>query len=229
MGQADYQDATGHRERMRTRLLNGGGDALLDVDSLEYLLALAIPRKDVKPLARYLLDEFGSYGRVISANNFELARLEGMGPSAVAALRLVQDAALRLLREEFENRPLISSWRAVLDYVRAAMGYMMIENFRVLFINNRNILIRDEVMSEGTVDRAAVYPREILKRALELGATAVALAHNHPSGDITPSREDIDLTVKIETAGRPLGVRVHDHVIVSHGHHVSFRALGLMH
>lgn len=228
MGGADMHDAAGHRERMRARLLNGGGDALLDVDALEYVLALAIPRKDVKPLARHLLSEFGSFSGVISANRFELGRIPGLGQSAIAALKLVQDTAVRLLRQDIEGRPIIGSWHAVLDYVRAAMGHLRIENFRVLYINNRNILIADEVMGEGTVNQSAVYPREVLKRALEVGATAMVLVHNHPSGDITPSREDIDLTVTIQNAARPLGISLHDHVIVTHNQHVSFRGLGLL-
>ena len=210
------------------RLLNGGGKALLDVDVLEYLLALAIPRKDVKPLARLLLDEFGSFAGVITANQHELGRIEGLGQSAIAALKLVQDTALRLLREDVDGRPIIGSWRAVVDYVRATMGHLTIENFRVLYINNRNILIRDELMGEGTVNQSAVYPREVVKRALEVGATGMVLVHNHPSGDITPSREDIDLTVTIQNAARPLGVSVHDHVLVTRSQHVSFRGLGLL-
>jgi len=228
MAPADFQDPAGHRERMRQRLLQGGGDALLDVDALEYLLALAIPRKDTKPLARSLIDEFGSFAGVITASTYELGRMDGLGHAAIAALKLVQDASLRLLREEIENRPLIGSWHAVLDYLRAAMGHLIIEHFRVLYINNRNILIRDEIMGEGTINQSAVYPREVIKRALELGASAMVLVHNHPSGDITPSRDDIDLTVTIQTASRPLGLQVHDHIIVARNQHVSFRALGLI-
>ena len=228
MAEVDFQDPAGHRARMRARLLNGGAQALLDVDVLEYLLALAIPRKDTKPLARRLLDEFGSVAQVISAQVHELERIEGLGAAGISALKLVQDAALRLLRADMEERPLLSSWQAVLDYLRAAMGHQINEAFRVLFINNRNILIRDEVMGEGTINQSAVYPREVIRRALELGAASLVLVHNHPSGDAKPSREDIDITMTIQNAARPLGIALHDHIIIARDQHCSFRTLGLL-
>ncbi len=221
-------DASGHRERLRERLLEGGGDAFLDYELLEYILALAIPRRDTKPLAKRLLAEFGSFPAVLSASPAELARVEGLSAGGAAALKFVEAAALRSLRAAALDRPVLSGWQALTDYLHAAMAHRVTEEFRVIFLNNRNILIRDEAMGSGTVNAAPVYPREIVKRALELGASGVILVHNHPSGDPQPSREDIAMTKAVVEAGRHLGLAVHDHVVVGRSGHASFRALGLL-
>nr|WP_243446234.1 DNA repair protein RadC [Polymorphobacter fuscus] len=213
---------------MRARLLAGGGDAFQDYELLEYLLGLAIPRRDTKPLAKRLLAEFGSLPVVMAATPAELARVEGLGEGAAAAIKFVEAASLRSLRTAALDRPVLSGWQALTDYLHAAMAHRVTEEFRVIFLNNRNVMIRDESMSEGTINQAAVYPREIVKRALELGAAGMVLVHNHPSGDPQPSRDDIVMTKAIIEAGRHLALVVHDHVIVGRGGHVSMRAQGLI-
>jgi len=190
-------DASGHRERLRARLLEGGGDAFLDYELLEYILGLAIPRRDTKPLAKRLLSEFGSFPAVLAASPAELARVEGLSAGGAAAMKFVEAASLRSLRAAALDRPVLSGWQALTDYLHAAMAHRVTEEFRVIFLNNRNILIRDEAMGSGTVNAAPVYPREIVKRALELGASGLILVHNHPSGDPQPSREDIAMTKAI--------------------------------
>ncbi len=220
--------SSGHRERLRERLLEGGGDAFLDYELVEYILGLAIPRRDTKPLAKRLLAEFGSFPALLAASPAELARVEGLGTGAAAALKFVEAAALRSLRTAALDRPVLSGWQALTDYLHAAMAHRMTEEFRVIFLNNRNILMRDEKMGDGTINAAAVYPREVVKRALELAASAVILVHNHPSGDPAPSRDDIQMTKAIVEAGRPLGLSVHDHVVIGRTGHASFRALGLL-
>lgn len=225
----DDEDANiGHRARLRARLLEGGGEAFLDHELLEYILALAIPRRDTKPLAKRLIDEFGSFAEVIAAQPAELSRIDGLGETAIAAIKFVQTAALRSLRAGIVGRPVLASWQAVLDYLHADMAHGLTERFRVLFLNSKNLLIRDEVMSEGTVDTAPVYTREVIKRALELGATALVLVHNHPSGDPKPSRDDIAMTNEIVTAGKALGITVHDHLVIGRHGYASFKALGLL-
>ena len=221
-------DAAGHRARLRARLLDGGGDALLDHELVEYLLALAIPRRDTKPLAKALLREFGGLGGVLTAQPEALARVKGMGETSVAALKIVQAAALRLLRAEAMARPVLSNWQALLDYLRADMAHCLVERVRVLHLNTRNMLVRDELMSEGSIDEAALYAREVIRRAIDLGSAAVILVHNHPSGDPKPSKADIDVTRAIADAGKRLGIAVHDHVIVGTQGHASLRALGLI-
>jgi DNA repair protein RadC len=221
-------DPAGHRGRMRARLLEGGGEAFLDYELLEYVLGLAIPRRDTKPLAKRLLAEFGSFPAILAASPAELARVEGLTEGAVAALKFVEAASLRSLQAAVMNRPVLSGWQALTDYLHAAMAHRVTEEFRVIFLNNRNIMIRDEAMASGTVNAAAVYPREIIKRALELGASAVVLVHNHPSGDPSPSRDDITMTKAIIEAGKHMGVAVHDHVVIGKSGHASFRALGLL-
>ncbi len=221
-------DASGHRERLRERLLEGGGDAFLDYELLEYVLALAIPRRDTKPLAKRLLAEFGSFPAVLAASPAELARVEGLSAGGAAALKFVEAAALRSLRTAALDRPVLSGWQALTDYLHAAMAHRATEEFRVIFLNNRNVLIRDEAMGSGTVNAAPVYPREIVKRALELAASGLILVHNHPSGDPAPSREDIAMTKAVVEAGRHLGLAVHDHVVIGRSGHASFRALGLL-
>ena len=220
-------DAHGHRARLRRRLATGGGDALLDHELIEYLLALAIPRRDTKPLAYALLREFGGIGGVLTADHAALARIDGMGETSIAALKIAQAAAVRLTRTQAAERPVLANWQALLDYLHADMAHHVVERFRVLHLDTRNYLIRDEVMSEGTIDQTAVYVRQVVKRALDLGAAAVILVHNHPSGDPSPSRADIDITRAIAAAGKPLGIAVHDHLIIGAKGHASLRAQGL--
>ena len=220
-------DGTGHRARLRGRLIAGGHEALLDHELVEYLLALAIPRRDTKPLAKQLLHDFGGIGALLTADAGALARA-GLSDGVVGALKIAQASALRLLKAEVLNRPVLSSWQALLDYLHADMAHLGVERVRVLHLNSKNMLIADEVMSQGSVDEAAVYVREVIRRALELGATAIIIVHNHPSGDPQPSRQDIQLTREIVEAGRPLKIQVHDHVIIGAGGHASLRARGLL-
>jgi DNA repair protein RadC len=218
----------GHRARLRQRLLAGGPEALLDHELVEYLLALALPRRDTKPLARKLIRDFGGFGALLSADADAIARVSGLGEGAIAALKIAQAAALGLLKEEIKNRPVLGSWQALLDYLRADMAHQAIERVRVLFLNAKNMLIRDEPMWEGSVDESAVYIREVLKRALALGATAIIIVHNHPSGDPTPSQQDIRLTRDLAEAGRHLRITLHDHVIIGANGHTSLRAMGIV-
>ncbi|EZP52965.1 MULTISPECIES: RadC family protein [unclassified Sphingomonas] len=221
-------DTAGHRERLRQRLLGGGGEALLDHELIEYLLMLAIPRIDTKPIAKALLREFGGIGGLLAADAAALTRVKGVGASAAAAIKIVQAIAVRLLRSETLDRPILSNWQALLDYLRADMAYGGVERFRVLHLNTRNMLIRDEVMSEGSIDQAAVHVREVLRRAMDLGSAAIILVHNHPSGDPAPSRADVAVTRAIADAGAALGVLVHDHIIIGRNSHVSLKAQGLI-
>jgi len=211
-------------------LLEGGGDAFLDYELLEYILGLAIPRRDTKPLAKRLLAEFGSFPAVLAASPAELSRVEGLSAGGAAAMKFVEAASLRSLRAAALDRPVLAGWQALTDYLHAAMAHRVTEEFRVIFLNNRNILIRDEAKGTGTgtVNAAPVYPREIVKRALELGASGLILVHNHPSGDPQPSRDDIAMTKSVIEAGRHLGLSVHDHVVIGRAGHASFRALGLI-
>jgi DNA repair protein RadC len=222
------QDAVGHRARLRARLLGGGSEALQDYELIEYLLALAIPRRDTKPLAKALLREFGGIGGLLSADAEALLRVNGVGETAAAALKIVQASALRLLRNDIVEKPILASWQALVDYLRADMGHMVIERVRVLHLNAKNMLIRDEVISEGSIDQATVHVREVIRRAIDLGSSAIILVHNHPSGDPAPSRADISLTRDIIDAGKRLNVAVHDHVIIGATGHSSMRALGLI-
>lgn len=221
-------DAQGHRARLRERLLVGGGDALLDHELIEYLLALAIPRRDTKPLAKALLREFGGVAGLLTADAEALARVPGMGDTSAAAIKIAHAAALRLLRADSTERPVLANWQALLDYLRADMAHDLIERFRVLHLNSRNMLVRDEVMSEGSIDQAAVHVREVIRRAIDLGSAAIILVHNHPSGDPSPSRADIDVTRQIVDVGKRLNIAVHDHVIVGRNGHTSLRAQGLI-
>ncbi len=226
--QRRQDQGAGHRARLRKRLLDGGGEALLDHEIVEYLLATAIPRRDTKPLAKKLLAEFGGLGGLFAASPGALARVDGVGEGAIAAIKIVQAASVRLLKAPVADQPVLGSWQALLDYLRADMAHGGIERVRVLHLNGRNRLIRDELISEGSIDQAAVHVREVIKRAIELGSAAIILVHNHPSGDPTPSRQDIALTREIADAGRGLGIAVHDHVIVGANGHASLRALGLI-
>ncbi|MDH3741417.1 MAG: DNA repair protein RadC [Hyphomicrobiales bacterium] len=218
----------GHRERLRDRFLAGGPDALPDYELLELVLFRAIPRRDLKPLAKDLIREFGSYADVLSADRARLAEVKGLGAAAITEIKIVHAAALRLSQANVLNRTALSSWPDLLAYCRAAMAYEKIEQFRILFLDRKNILIADEVQQRGTVDHTPVYPREVVKRALELGASAIILVHNHPSGDPTPSRADIDMTKKIVDAASQLSITVHDHIIVGRKDHASFRNLKLI-
>ena len=218
----------GHRSRLRQRLVEGGADGFLDYELLEYILGLAIPRRDTKPLAKALVAEFGSFANVIAAEPAALARQPGLSEGAVAAIKFVEAAALRSLRAAVIGRPVIGGWDALIGYLHAAQAHGITERFRVIFLNSKNIMIADEVLAEGTVTQAPVYTREVMKRALELGATSIVLVHNHPSGDPKPSCEDVAITREIIDAGRLMDIAVHDHVIIGHSGHASLRALGLI-
>ena len=218
----------GHRKRLRDRFLAAGADALADYELLEMILFGARPRGDMKPLAKQLLRRFGSFPEVIAAPPELLRKIEGVGDAVIAEFKLIQAAASRLMRAEVTRRPVLSSWSAVLDYCRAAQAFADIEQFRILFLDKRNQLIVDEVQQKGTVDHTPVYPREVVKRALELSATAVVLVHNHPSGDPTPSRADIQMTQAIIDVAKPLGIAVHDHIIVGRDGHASLKGLKLI-
>ncbi len=220
--------SSGHRARLRQRLFEGGPDALLDHELVEYLLALAIPRRDTKPLAKLLLREFGGFGELMTADAAAIARIGGISETAVAALKTAHATALRLLKDEIRERPILGSWQALLDYLRADMAHEGIERVRVLFLNTKNVLIRDEPMWEGSVDESAVHIREVMRRALDLKASAIIIAHNHPSGDPSPSQQDIRLTRDLAEAGRHLNVTLHDHIIIGANGHASLRAMGLI-
>jgi DNA repair protein RadC len=218
----------GHRERLRERFREAGSDALADYELLEMVLFRAISRGDTKPLAKTLIAKFGSFSEVISAPEERLKEVSGVGDAVVTELKLVRAASLRLMKGAVINRPVLSSWTAILEYCRAAMAFEDREQFRILFLDKKNQLIADEVQQEGTVDHTPVYTREVMKRALELSASAIILAHNHPSGDPTPSFADIDMTQKIIEAGNKLGITVHDHVIIGRKGHTSFRGSKLI-
>jgi DNA repair protein RadC len=215
--------AEGHRSRMRQKLIEAGPGALLDHELLEMVLFLALPRRDTKPIARALLGRFGSFADAVSAPAQELRGIEGLGEAGVAALRIVQAAALRLALGEVRELPVLDNWQKLLDYLHAALARERVEQFRVLFLDARNRLIADEAQARGTVNHTPVYPREVVKRALELNATAIVLVHNHPSGDPAPSRADIEMTREVGLAAGALGIVLHDHVIIGLGAHVSFR------
>lgn len=225
---AEQPHHVGHRGRLRQRLMAAGPEALPDYELLELVLFAAQPRRDVKPLAKTLLARFGSFAEVISAPPALLAEIDGVGDTVIATLKVVQAAALRLAQGEVMARPVIGSWQKLMAYCRASMAHEATEHFRVLFLNRRNELIADEVQQKGTVDHTPVYPREVVKRALELGATAVIMVHNHPSGDPTPSPADIEMTREVKEAGEKLGIQLHDHVIIGRRGHNSFKTLGLI-
>lgn len=218
----------GHRQRLRERVLAGGTEALPDYELLEFLLFPAKPRSDVKPLAKDLLQRFGTLAAVLSASAESLRAVPGMGEASVAALKAVREAGLRLIRAEIKERPVISSWQKLLDYCTAAAAFAEVEEFHVLFLDRKNALIADERQQRGTIDHTPVYPREVVKRALELGASAFIMVHNHPSGDPTPSRADIEMTREVQKAAVALGLALHDHVVLGRGRHASFRTLGLL-
>jgi DNA repair protein RadC len=217
-----------HRERARERFREIGGENLRDYELLELILFQALPRRDTKPLAKALLDRFGSFSEVLSAPEAQLLEVPGVGDTVVHGLKLMKAAAQRFARDPIRDLALLDSWKSVIDYCKAAMAYEPIEQFRILFLNKRNQLIADEVQQSGTVDHTPVYPREVVKRALQLSATAIVLVHNHPSGDPTPSSADIQMTKQIVDVAKPLGIVVHDHIIVGRNGHASFRGLKLI-
>ena len=227
-GADPIDDRKGHRARLRQRLFTGGGDALLDHELIEYLLAIAIPRADTKMLAKALMREFGGIGGVLTAEPEALARVSGMGDISTAAIKIAHAAAIRLLQSRVSERPVLANWQALLDYLRADMAHHAIERFRVLHLNTKNMLIRDEVMSEGSIDQAAVYVREVIRRAIDLGSASIILVHNHPSGDPAPSRADIEITRTIAEAGKRLGITVHDHIVMGTAGHSSLRGQGMI-
>lgn len=218
----------GHRQRLRQRFRDGGADAVPDYELLEMILFRVYTRGDTKPIAKRLLAAFGNFSEVINAPPQRLLEVEGVGERAVDELKLIRAAASRLVRREITSKPALSSWSSVLDYLRIAQGFDTVEQFRILFLDKKNNLIADEVQGRGTIDHTPVYVREVVKRALELSATALILVHNHPSGDPTPSRADIDMTKLIVEAAKPLGISIHDHIIVGREGHASLRALRLI-
>ncbi len=218
----------GHRRRLRTRLREGGVAALSEYEILEIILFRAFPRGDVKPLAKTLLKRFGSLAEVIAAEPHSLAEVEGIGDRAVEEIALIRAALSAFAKSRTKDRPLLASWDRLIDYCNVAMGYESVENFRVLFLDQKNRLIEDKLVQTGTVDRASVYPREIVKWALRLESKSVILVHNHPSGDPTPSRSDIDLTEKVARSLRTVDIRLHDHLVIARGRYVSLRALDVI-
>ncbi len=224
----DKPHYAGHRKRLRERFLKADSDAMPDYELLELVLFMTRSRGDVKPLAKALLKRFDSFAGVITAEPAHLAEIKGVGETTIGALKTIQAAAVRLIRGEVMDRPVLGNWQALIDYCRASMGHEKTERFRILFLNRKNVLIADEVQQKGTVDHTPVYPREVVKRALELGASALIMVHNHPSGDPTPSKADIEMTREVQAAGEKLGITLHDHVVVSKSGHNSFKAMGLL-
>ena len=216
---------TGHRDRLRERFLKSP-EALPDYEILELLLFMAIPRRDVKPIAKTLIDRFKNINGVLNASLAELSGIEGISENTAIALKTIQAAGLRLLQQNIMSRPILNSWQRLIEYCEAAMANK--EHFRLLFLNKKNEVIADEVQQSGTVDHTPAYPREIMKRALELGATALILVHNHPSGDPTPSDADVQMTKAIQAAAAPFEIVIHDHLIVSRNGTTSFKTLGLI-
>lgn len=217
-----------HRKRLRARFMEGGAAAMPDYEMLELVLFRAIPRQDVKPLARRLLDVFGDFNRVLSAPTARLTEVQGVGDAVVQELKIVEAAAHRLARAKVMNRQVLSSWDALLDYCHTSMAHRETEQFRVLYLDRKNVLIADEEQARGTVDHVPVYPREVVKRALELNASALILVHNHPSGDPTPSESDILMTEQVNEAAQVLGIVLHDHLIIGKSRELSFRASGYL-
>lgn len=217
-----------HRKRLRARFMDGGATAMPDYELLELVLFRAIPRQDVKPLARLLLDTFGDFNRVISAAPTRLTTIKGVGDAVIQELKIVEAAAQRLMRAKVMNRAVLSSWDALVDYCHTAMSHRETEQFRILFLDRKNVVIADEEQAKGTVDHVPVYPREVVKRALELNASALILVHNHPSGDPTPSEADISMTAQIQDAAHVLGITLHDHLIIGKSRELSFRAQGYL-
>lgn len=217
-----------HRKRLRERFMDGGAQALPDYELLELVLFRAIPRRDVKPLARALLDQFGDFNGVMSAPETRLAQVNGIGDAVICELKIIEAAAQRLSRARILRKQVISSWDALLDYCHTTMAHRETEQFRILFLDRKNVLIADEDQARGTVDHVPVYPREVVKRTLELNASALILVHNHPSGDPTPSHADISMTEQINAACQTMGITLHDHLIIGRSRELSFRSEGLL-
>jgi len=213
---------------MRARLITAGPDSVADHELLEMVLFLALPRRDTKPIARSLLDRFGSFAGAVSAAPQALRAIDGLGEAGVAALKTIQAAGIRLVRAEVMNRPVLNNWDRLMEYLTAVLSRERVEQFRVLYLDNKNRLLADEAQSRGTVNHTPVYPREVVKRALELHATALILVHNHPSGDPTPSADDISMTKQVREAAAALSIALHDHVIIGNGRWLSFRADGIL-
>jgi len=228
MSDEDPPHYHGHRDRLRARFMEVGGDALPDYELLELVLFRSIPRRDVKPLAKELVKRFGTFAEVLAAAPSRLMETDGVSERVVTDLKIVEASARRLAKGEVAKRQVLSSWSSVLDYCRTAMAFMDREQFRLLFLDKRNALIADEVQQSGTVDHTPVYPREVIKRALELSASALILVHNHPSGDPTPSSADVKITREIIDMAKPLGIIVHDHIIVGREGHASLKGLRLI-
>lgn len=218
----------GHRERLRRRVLDRGAGSLADYELLEYLLFGVRRQGDTKPTAKALIDRFGSIAGVLAAPTPELAAVKGVSEATIALIAVTAEAARRAVREEIADGPVLLSWTRLIDYLRVAMGHNRTEEFRLLFLDSKNRLIADEVQGTGTVNRTAVYPREVVKRALEHGATAIIMVHNHPSGDPTPSRADVEMTEEVRDAGALMGIVLHDHVVISKSGHESFKSMGLL-
>ena len=218
----------GHRQRLRERFRKAGAEALADYELMEMVLFMANARGDVKPLAKTLIDRFGTFADTIAAPPERLSEVSGIGEASITSLKLIEAAALRLAQQRVLNRPTLSSWQALMDYCHASMAYNTTEQFRILFLDRKNMLIADEVQQKGTVDHTPVYPREVVKRALDLGASAIIMVHNHPSGDPTPSSADIEMTRKVVSAAKGLGISLHDHIVVGRGGNASFKSLGLL-
>ena len=228
MSTEDSPHYHGHRDRLRARFADTGGEALVDYELLELFLFRSIPRRDVKPVAKALLARFGDLGRVCAAELSQLQEIKGVSQKVALDLKLLQASSIRITREQVVGRTVISSWSALLDYCRSALQHKTTEEFRVLFLDKKNRLLADEFQAKGTVDHAPVYPREIVKRALSLDASALILVHNHPSGDPTPSPADIEMTRQIREAAKPFNIVLHDHLIVAREKTSSFKALGLL-
>jgi DNA repair protein RadC len=218
----------GHRQRLRQRFLEGGAEALPDYELLELILCLAIPKKDVKPLAKTLLARFGGFGEVIHADLPALLAITGIKETSAAAIKIVGAAALRLARAQAIGKPVLSSWDSLLDYCRISLAHLAQERFHLLFLDRKNVLIADEIQQKGTIDHTPVYPREVVKRALELNASAIIMVHNHPSGDPTPSQADIEMTGRIRDATGPVGIILYDHLVIGKSGNFSFRSNGLI-
>ncbi len=217
-----------HRSRLRKRFMEGGADAMPDYELLELVLFRAIPRQDVKPLAHRLIHEFGGFNEVVSAPPMLLSKVKGVGQAVIHELKIIEAAAHRLARAKVMNKEVISSWDQLVSYCKTAMAYRDIEQFRILFLDRKNQLVADEIQQRGTVNHVPVYPREVAKRALEINASAVILVHNHPSGDPSPSKADIDMTQQVEIALQAIGVTLHDHIIIGKENVASFHSLDLL-
>jgi DNA repair protein RadC len=222
------ENASGHRSRLRKRLFDGGPEALHEHELVEYLLALAVPRRDTKPLAKKMIADFGGFAQLLSADADTIMRRCQVSENVAGAIKIAQATAVRFLKTQVQGQKVLGSWQALMDYLAVDMGFLPIERVRVLYLNAKNVLVRDLVLSEGSVDEAAVYVREVIRGAVDSHATAMILVHNHPSGDPQPSQADIRLTREIIDAARPLGIQVHDHVIVGATRSYSLKQMGLI-